>query len=104
MALSTMRSSRKERPQQAAAADRIKVWTRERFRLPNDAAILVSEVACGLPGCPPLETVIAFWTGKDTRHHFKVFKPMADVIEDDLPPSWMKNALIAEEGTGLECC
>jgi len=104
MALSTMRSSKKERPQEAAAADRIKVWTRERFRLPNDAAILVSEVACGLPGCPPLETVIAFWTGQDTRHRFKVFKPMADVIEDDLPPSWMKNALIAEEGAGLECC
>ena len=104
MALSTMRSSKKERPEEAAAADRIKGWTRERFRLPNDAAILVSEVACGLPGCPPLETVIAFWTGQDTRHHFKVFKPIAEVVEDDLPPSWMKNALIAEEGAGLECC
>jgi nitrate reductase delta subunit len=99
-----MRSSKKERPQEAAAADRIKVWTRERFRLTNDTAILVSEVACGLPGCPPLETVIAFWTGQDTRHHFKVFKPIAEVVEDDLPPSWMKNALIAEEGVGLECC
>ena len=104
MALSRMRSSKKERPQEAAAADRIKVWTRERFRLTNDTAILVSEVACGLPGCPPLETVIAFWTGQDTRHHFKVFKPIAEVVEDDLPPSWMKNALIAEEGAGLECC
>jgi nitrate reductase delta subunit len=99
-----MRSSKKARPQQAEAADRIKVWTRERFRLPNEAAILVSEVACGLPGCPPIETVIAFWTGQDTRHHFKVFKPMADVIEDDLPPSWMKNALIADDGMWLECC
>jgi hypothetical protein len=99
-----MRSSKKERPGQAAAVERIKAWTRERFRLADEAAILVSEVSCGLPGCPPLETIIAFWTDKDTRHHFKVFKPAAEVSEDDLPPSWMKNALIAEEGAGLECC
>ena len=104
MALGRMRSSKKQRPDQAAAADRVKLWTRERFRLPGDAAILVSEVACGLPGCPPIETVIAFWTDSETRHHFKVFKPIAEVVEDDLPPSWMKNALIAEEGASLECC
>ncbi len=104
MAVSRMRSSKKQHPDQASAVDRLKLWTRERFRLPDDAAILVSEVACGLPGCPPLETVIAFWTDNETRHHFKVFKPIANVVEDDLPPSWMKNALIAEEGAGLECC
>src|SRR5256885_12878890 len=52
-----------------------------------------SEVACALPGCPPLETVVAFWTDADTRHHFKVFKPVAEVAPDDLPPAWLKNAL-----------
>jgi hypothetical protein len=26
------------------------------------------------------------------------------VAEDDLPPSWMKNALIVVEGFGCECC
>jgi hypothetical protein len=65
---------------------------------------MVTEVACGLPGCPPLETVVAFWTGTDTRHHFKVFKPVEDVVPDDLPPAWLRNALIAVEGEGLECC
>jgi hypothetical protein len=99
-----MRSSKRERPEQAAAVERIKAWTRERFRLSEDAAILVSEVSCSLPGCPPLETIVAFWSDKDTRHHFKVFKPLAEVVQDDLPPSWMKNALIAEEGASLECC
>ena len=53
-------------------ADR--AWTRARFALPEDAVILVSEIACGLPGCPPLETVVAFWTD-DRRHRFKLFKP-----------------------------
>jgi nitrate reductase delta subunit len=98
-----MRSSKRQRPD-LAAVDRIKLWTRARFGLADDAPVLVSEVACGLPGCPPLETVIAFWTDSETRHHFKVFKPIAEVVEDDLPPSWMKNALIAEEGSNLECC
>jgi nitrate reductase delta subunit len=44
-----------------------------------------------------------FWTGAG-RHHFKVFKPLADVTEDDLPPAFMKNALVAVEGADLECC
>ena len=86
------------------AVDRVKGWTRERFELPPDAAILVAEVACTLPGCPPLETVVAFWTGNDRRHQFKLFKPVAEVLPDDLPPSWMKNALVAIAGVGDECC
>ena len=86
------------------ALRRVKDWTRERFRLPDDAAILVTEVACSLPGCPPLETVVAFWTDGDRRHHFKVFKPVTELVEDDLPPSWMKNALVVDEMFGCECC
>jgi hypothetical protein len=98
-----LRTHRK-RPQHLAAIDRVRDWTRERFKLADDAAILVTEVTCALPGCPPLETVVVFWTASDTRHHFKVFKPVAEVVEDDLPPSWMKNALIVVEGFGCECC
>ena len=94
----------KKKPEHREAMRRVKAWTRERFKLPDDAAILVTEIACTVPGCPPLETVIAFWTAGDRRHHFKVFKPVAEVVEDDLPPTWMKNALIADEMLGCECC
>ena len=86
------------------ALRRVKTWTRERFQLSDDTTILVTEIACNLPGCPPLETVVAFWTEGDRRHHFKVFKPVAEVVEDDLPPSWMKNALVVDEMLGRECC
>src|SRR6266404_4846617 len=27
----------------------------------------------------------------DTRHHFKVFKRVEEVVPDDLPPIWLKN-------------
>jgi nitrate reductase delta subunit len=93
----------KKTPQHHAALAQVRAWTRARFKLGEDDTILVSEVSCQVPGCPPLETVVAFWTGQG-RHHFKVFKPVAEVVEDDLPPGWMKNALVVPEGIDCECC
>jgi hypothetical protein len=86
-----------------AAADRVRNWARARFALTDDETVMVSEVACGTPGCPPIETHLVFWTAAG-RHYFKIFKPLADVIEDDLPPAFMKNALIALEGIDCDCC
>jgi hypothetical protein len=86
------------------ALERVKEWTRERFELSPEAAILVSELTCVVPGCPPLETVVAFWTADEKRHHFKLFKPVADVVNDDLPLAWLIDALIVPEGIGCECC
>jgi nitrate reductase delta subunit len=94
----------KKPPEHTAALDRVREWTRVRFQLGDTAAIMVAEVACGLPGCPPLETAVAFWTEGDRRHHFKVFKPVTEVVEDDLPPGWMKSALIALDGLECERC
>jgi hypothetical protein len=91
-------------PAHHAALERVRAWTRARFGLPVDDVILVSELACALPGCPPLETVIAFWTETDKRHHFKIFKPVAEVVADDLPPAWLKAALAVPEGGDCECC
>ena len=36
-----------------------------------------------LPGCPPLETVVAFWTADGTEHRFKLFKRVEDVARDE---------------------
>jgi len=90
-------------PQHREALDRVREWTRERFALGHEAAILVAEVACALPGCPPLETVIAFWSG-ERRHHTKVFKPVGEVTEDDLPPRWMKDAIAVPDDFECDCC
>jgi hypothetical protein len=56
-----------------------------------------------VPGCPPIETVIAFWSD-ERRHHFKVFKPVAEVTDADLPPYWLKNALAVSDDFQCECC
>jgi nitrate reductase delta subunit len=86
-----------------AALDRVRDWTRTRFRLTDDETVMVSEMACGVPGCPPIETHVVFWTAAG-RHHFKIFKPLAQAAEDDLPPAFMKNALVALEGEDIYCC
>ena len=86
------------------ALDRVRAWTRERFALADDVTVMVSELACTLPGCPPLETVVAFWTAPERRHHFKIFKPVAEVAADDLPPAWLKDALVVPEGGDCDCC
>lgn len=89
-------------PEYSAALDRVRESVRERFAL-DDAAILVAEIACAVPGCPPIETVIAFWAD-GRRHHFKVFKPVAEVTDDDLPPWWLKPALAVSDDFACECC
>jgi hypothetical protein len=87
----------------SAANERLRDWTRARFKLTDDETIMVSEITCNVPGCPPIETHVVFWTDAG-RHHFKIFKPLAEAVEDDLPPAFMKTALVALEGADLECC
>src|SRR5215467_12107649 len=91
-------------PEKDEALTRVRQWTRERFKLAEDAAILVTEIACGLPGCPPLETVVAFWTEEAKRYQYKIFKPVREVASDDLPFAWLKDSLFVPEGFGCDCC
>jgi hypothetical protein len=84
--------------------ERVRVWARESLDLAADDAIMVSEVACARPGCPPLETVVTFWTQAGERHWFKVFKPVAKIAFDDLPPAWLRDALYAADPVDGACC
>jgi nitrate reductase delta subunit len=85
------------------AVQRLRQWTRERFNLDDTSVVMAVQIACEVPGCPPIETVVAFWAKDGTRYRFKVFKPIAEVVYDDLPYGWLLQALI-DDDTGLECC
>lgn len=66
-------------------AARVKRWAHEAFRVEDDVTILVTELRCTEPDCPPLETVIAFLhagTGKPIKH--KLHKPLAEVSREDV--------------------
>ena len=90
-------------PERLQAVDRVEQWTRERFSVAKEAAVSVAEVACTLPGCAPLETVVMFWIAEQ-RYQFKLFKPVAEVVVGDLPYAWLKDALAVQEGAGWDCC
>jgi len=90
-------------PERLQAVDRVEQWTRKRFGLRKEAAVSVAEVACTLPGCAPIETVVMFWIAEQ-RYQFKLFKPVAEVVVGDLPYAWLKDALAVQEGAVWECC
>jgi hypothetical protein len=91
-------------PNRAEAASRVKRWTRERFGLGSDATILVTELESATPGFPALHTVISFWTAERKHYHYRVFKPLEDVLAEDLPPTWYKDALAVTPGIDCSCC
>jgi nitrate reductase delta subunit len=99
-----IRPALKRSPEHVAALALVRDWTRARFKLPEEAAVMAAEVACRQPGCPPLETVVAFWSDAGQRHQFKIFKRAEEVVEDDLPPAWLKGALAVDEDAELDCC
>lgn len=79
-------------------------WTRTRFSLPPEAMVLVAELECRRPGCPPLETVVVFWSAAGAQHRFKVFKRTIAVAEDDIPFAWLREALVVDAEIDLACC
>jgi nitrate reductase delta subunit len=89
---------------QRAALRLIKQWTRARFSLTDDDLVLVTEEEVALPGVPPRQTLIVFQCADGLKRHYRIFKPAAQVLEDDLPPAWMKDGLITPEGYQCSCC
>ena len=101
------RSLRRDSPATAACLA-VEALARARFALDPAVHVVVDERATTLPGCPPWETLVDFWTdlpdGSTQRHHCKVFKPAVEVGPDDLPPGWMKSALAVQPGYACDCC
>jgi hypothetical protein len=44
-------------------AERIKSWARRLWALPDETTVMVTELECREPGCPPIETVLAVLEG-----------------------------------------
>lgn len=80
----------------------IQDWTRARFKLGSGAPVLVAETPCRIPLCPPLSTAVAFWSEDGTRHQFRLYKPMAEVVYDDI--GWLMFEPGANSGTAFDCC
>lgn len=79
---------------------RVREWAEARFLPADDDIVMVTEIACGQPGCPPLETVIALMRTGRAPVKFKLYKALAEVTEDDVrrlgKPGWT----MRDEGRG----
>ena len=97
-----MRTPIAAEPEYSLALENIRGWTRARFALPGTAPVLVAELSCSVPGCPPLETAIAFWDEDEKRHQFKLLKPVTEIDEGDF--AWLIGTLGTPEGAAWDCC
>ena len=79
---------------------RVENLVRQRFQVGNSELILVSEDPGVKPGYPPLETNVIFWK-EDKRYRLKIFAPISDVKDQDLPIGWL---LPSMEDTGEDGC
>jgi len=67
-----------------AAIRAIKIMARPLFDAGEDDAIVVSELRCTEPGCPPIETVVALLRAGSEPRQVKIHKPATEVTEEDL--------------------
>jgi hypothetical protein len=77
-------SPRRNDPARVAYVVAIKTWARAVSGVDESTTVMVTELACSEPGCPPLETVIAVLRGKDDRITWKLHKAMLFVSESDV--------------------
>ncbi|MCP9469144.1 MAG: hypothetical protein NNA31_03980 [Nitrospira sp.] len=68
----------------AEQIDRIKAWVRAVFHLNDETTIMVTELACHEPGCPPIETVIALLTGPGDTRQYKIHKTADEINVADI--------------------
>jgi hypothetical protein len=72
----------------AVASARIKDWTRAALGLDDGARVLVHELACSRPNCPPRETVILVVPVDAPPFKIALHKTMQELTEVELSLAW----------------
>jgi hypothetical protein len=68
-------------------AGRVKGWVSEALGLGEGASVVVTELRCSEPGCPPVETalvVLGGAGGAGGTRQYKVHKPLSEVSFEDV--------------------
>ncbi len=75
-----------ERPdaRRVAAVRALKDAARALFEATDEDAVVVNELRCTEPGCPPVETVVALLRRGSPPRQVKVHKAIVDVSVEDL--------------------
>lgn len=81
--------------------ERIERDLRATYGVEDSQIVLVTEEPTRLPGGPKQMTTILFWIGED-RHKLQIFKLASGITLADLPPIWVRGALL-DDGDA-DCC
>jgi hypothetical protein len=65
----------------SALTRQIKDWVRDFASVPEDIAILVTELTCTEPGCPPLETIVALLGPNGVKHQQKIHLAIEQITQ-----------------------
>lgn len=70
----------------------IKSWAIQSLGLDSDVNLLVTELRCTEPGCPPLETVIAVLYSDGAKKQYKIHHAVDDLTESVLMTALLKHS------------
>ena len=73
-----------KRKSNSQAIQQVKAWVFEALQLEEKTSLMVTELRCTEPGCPPIETVIALLKPSHPTQQYKIHKPIADISFDDV--------------------
>jgi G3E family GTPase len=64
--------------------DQIRYWMRQNFGFSKEIPIVVKEVPCVKPACPPIETAIVAVLRNEPPRHFKIQRPINEITFDNV--------------------
>ena len=77
-----------------AGVPALKAVVRDVLGLGEEHAIVIQELTCAEPGCPPVETVIGVLTAGRPARRWTLHQPLSGLTTDAI------RAALTEEGTG----
>lgn len=72
----------------AGASHSIKQWVTELLELAEHERVMVSELACHEPGCPPIETVVVVLRGPGDTVMRKFHRRAHDLTRAEIEAAW----------------
>ncbi|MBX9396583.1 hypothetical protein K4749_24105 [Streptomyces sp. TRM72054] len=70
----------------------LKETVRTLLDLDDDTAVMIRQLACTEPGCPPLETVVAVLPMNGPARRWTLHQPTDEVTKDDLKAALLTTA------------
>lgn len=74
----------RKKPRDEAALARIRAWSAAALGNPDGLELTISEVECGDPACPGLETFILVMRPGEATQAARIRKPIAEIAEADV--------------------